>query len=284
MLFLQKRYPSPNSPDAINLEDYTHFKKTVANICWNSGPDNTVSIRCTDNSIYDADHTICTVSLGVLKERYETLFSPQLPAMKKNAIKGLSIGTVNKLYLEFKKPFWPTEWQGLSLLWNKSDLEEIRASKNSWLEDVFGFYPVDFQPNILCGWISGSNSRRMERLSELDAQEACMFLLRKFIKDVAIPEPVSFRRTQWYSNPNFRGSYSFRSVTTDLINTSAEHLALPLCNAIGVPVVQFAGEATHDHYFSTVHGAIETGWREADRLVGLYQRYVLSCLNVRIFV
>lgn len=29
----------------------------------------------------------------------------------------------------------------------------------------------------------------------------------------------------------------------------------------------FAGEATHDHYYSTVHGAIESGWREADRIL-----------------
>lgn len=35
----------------------------------------------------------------------------------------------------------------------------------------------------------------------------------------------------------------------------------------------FAGEATHPYYYSTVHGAIETGYREADR--------VLKDLNVR---
>lgn len=31
--------------------------------------------------------------------------------------------------------------------------------------------------------------------------------------------------------------------------------------------MQFAGEATHPDYFSTVHGAIESGWREADRIL-----------------
>lgn len=29
----------------------------------------------------------------------------------------------------------------------------------------------------------------------------------------------------------------------------------------------FAGEATHDYFYSTVHGAVETGWREADRIL-----------------
>lgn len=269
---LMKRYPFPAAPDAINLEKCTIFNKSVTNINWNSDPDNIVSVQCSDHSVYDADHVICTVSLGVLKERYETLFTPQLPALKKNAIQGLTIGTVDKMFLEFEKPFWSKDWQGLSLLWNKDDLDKIRASKNSWMEDVFGFYIVDYQPNALCGWISGKNARRMERCSDEEVVKVCTFLLRKFLKNDAIPEPVKLKRTQWYSNPNFRGSYSFRSMTTDLLNTSAQHLALPLTNACGIPVVQFAGEATHNHYYSTVHGAIETGWREADRLVTLYER------------
>ena len=32
-------------------------------------------------------------------------------------------------------------------------------------------------------------------------------------------------------------------------------------------IILFAGEATHDHYYSTVHGGVETGFREADRLI-----------------
>uniref|UniRef100_A0A182PI88 Amine oxidase n=1 Tax=Anopheles epiroticus TaxID=199890 RepID=A0A182PI88_9DIPT len=271
---LMKRHPHPTAVDAINLEDYTHFNKTVANINWTAGPDSLVSVRCTDNSVYDADHVICTISLGVLKERYQTLFTPDLPPIKRNAIQGLTIGTVNKLFLEFDKPFWAKGWQGLSLIWNQADLEEVRKMPDSWMEDVFGFYIVDYQPNVLCGWISGKNARRMERASDEEVRRACMFLLRKFMKGCTIPEPVRFQRTSWYSNPNFRGSYTFRSMTTDLLNTSASHLAIPLTNSCGMPVVQFAGEATHDHYYSTVHGAVETGWREASRLIDLYDRLI----------
>jgi len=35
-------------------------------------------------------------------------------------------------------------------------------------------------------------------------------------------------------------------------------------------VLLFAGEATHEHFYSTVHGAVESGWREADRVFAYY--------------
>ena len=35
------------------------------------------------------------------------------------------------------------------------------------------------------------------------------------------------------------------------------------------PRVLFAGEATHDHYYSTLHAAYITGLREAERIVPL---------------
>lgn len=58
---------------------------------------------------------------------------------------------------------------------------------------------------------------------------------------------------------------------TNLLKTSAADLALPITNAIGTPILHFAGEATHSHYYSTVHGAIESGWREAKRIIDLYK-------------
>mmetsp|Transcript_6033 Transcript_6033/g.18610 ORF Transcript_6033/g.18610 Transcript_6033/m.18610 type:complete len:104 (+) Transcript_6033:1197-1508(+) len=37
----------------------------------------------------------------------------------------------------------------------------------------------------------------------------------------------------------------------------------------GVPVVMFAGEATHRHYMGTVHGAFMSGYREANRYLSI---------------
>lgn len=75
----------------------------------------------------------------------------------------------------------------------------------------------------------------------------------------------------WYTNKNFRGSYTFRSLTTEKLGATASDLRYPLKNNDGKDILHFAGEATHDHYFSTVHGAIETGWREANRISNYYR-------------
>lgn len=81
--------------------------------------------------------------------------------------------------------------------------------------------------------------------------------------------------TIWHSNPNFRGTYSSYTLESDAVRVSgekiAEELAKPIVDTNGRPVIQFAGEATNADHNGSVHGAIETGWREADRLIQLYK-------------
>lgn len=95
---------------------------------------------------------------------------------------------------------------------------------------------------------------------------------KNYLNLILLVSETYFYRSTWYKNQNFRGSYSYRSINTDLLNTTADHLAYPLTNPVGVPVLQFAGEATHEHYYSTVHGAVESGWREAKRITDFYKK------------
>lgn len=77
-------------------------------------------------------------------------------------------------------------------------------------------------------------------------------------------------RSKWGTNPHFLGSYSFPSLKGDAIGASASILAEPILDYDSQPIIQFAGEATHTQYHSTVHGAIESGWGEAQKLIDLY--------------
>lgn len=168
------------------------LNKEVSTVTYNQQDSDAspVLIDCADGSRYEADHVICTVSLGVLKERHIGMFVPLLPLEKITAIEGVFLGTVNKIYLEFDKPFWPNPWFGCTLLWNYEQLKAVREHKNSWLEDVFGFYTVDAKPNVLCGWICGPNARRMEQTPIDEIQSGAMWLLRMFLTSYDIPNPV----------------------------------------------------------------------------------------------
>lgn len=78
---------------------------------------------------------------------------------------------------------------------------------------------------------------------------------------------VTFR-SAWYTNPFTRGSYSYDNrLTIQNLNARAL-LAEPLRDSFGVPRVLFAGEATEVVHFSTAHGAVDSGYREAMKLIG----------------
>lgn len=200
------------------------------------------------------------------------MFKPSLPIFKQNAINGLAYGTVNKIYLEFDKPFWSQHWKGFNCFWNEYELKTICTKLNNyyWIEDIFGFYTNDYQPNILYTWISGTNARKIETFTDAVIVDGLMFILNHFLnKSMKINTPTNVYRSMWYTNKNFRGSYSFRSITSEQLNVYADDLADPIYDITNknIPVLQFAGEATHKQYYSCVHGAIESGFREANRII-----------------
>lgn len=64
--------------------DKIQFEKVVTNIDYNSAQTITVTTR--DNCIYSSKYVIFTPSLGVLKDKHLTMFTPTLPVKKKCAI------------------------------------------------------------------------------------------------------------------------------------------------------------------------------------------------------
>ena len=70
-----------------------------------------------------------------------------------------------------------------------------------------------------------------------------------------------FQVTRWFTNPLTLGSYSYLSLRTEREGVTQGDLAEPTHEGR----VLWAGEATSLHHYSTVHGAIETGRREAER-------------------
>ncbi|XP_015439431.1 PREDICTED: spermine oxidase-like [Dufourea novaeangliae] len=262
-----------STKDVLPIMEKIEFNKDVSNIDYTSK--NNVTIKTKDGSKYTASHVIFTPSLGVLKEKHETMFTPILPGRKQHAIKGLNIGTVNKIFLEFPHRWWQEDCTAFSLIWSKEDKKkflESHGQEREWLCDVFAFIPVDYQPRVLCAWISGKYAKHIELLSDSNVSDGLHLLLETFLnKSYNIPRFDRMLRSSWYMDEHFRGSYSYRSTTTEKLDVWAKDLADPILTTDGKPIILFAGEATHDHYYSTVHGAVETGFREADRIIDFHR-------------
>lgn len=82
-------------------------------------------MECIDGSSYSAEHVIVTTSLGVLQDMYKTLFAPELPTFKKNAIQGLTMGCIDKIFLKFPKKWWPDSCTGFDLVWKEEDINKL---------------------------------------------------------------------------------------------------------------------------------------------------------------
>ncbi|KAL1456182.1 hypothetical protein WDU94_000929 [Cyamophila willieti] len=256
----------------IDLSKKLILNKEVNKINWSDTTN--ILVECADGTIYTGEKVLITVSLGVLKTRPD-LFVPPLPSWKKDAIEGLFFGSVAKIFLRFPHKWWPDEVEGFNLFWTKQDektlFKEIGGVDGKpWVIDIFGFYARSEDPQTLLGWVSGPSARYMETLTDTQVLIDTTKVLRHFLSsNYTIPDPIRTVRSSWFSNPHFKGSYSCSSLKTESLNTSASELGAPVVNNEGKPVLLFAGEATNPLHYSTVHGAIETGWREADRIVKL---------------
>ncbi|XP_049545919.1 spermine oxidase-like isoform X2 [Anopheles darlingi] len=267
---LSGNHPGSSASVRVPLKTITVFNQYVTNIEWLGTPNGTVIVSSEDGTRYETDHVILTVSLGVLKANHRTMFTPSIPPVNQNAIEGIHFGAVNKVFLYFDAPIPSQFGNAISLLWFDKDLEALRQSNHAWAEAVSFFYRVDAQPNVISAWLNGVEGRASEQLPDATIQDGLLHLLSIFARGVDFGNVKAILRSNWSSNRLFLGSYSSRSIITERLQTGAKYLATPLADSEGKPLVLFAGEATSEKYYSTVHAAVESGQREAKRLIDLY--------------
>lgn len=110
------------------------YCKPVSCIRWGAISDSCprAVVKCCDGEEFPADYVIITVSLGVLKHQHDKLFCPALPAEKVEAICKLGYGYVNKIFLEYARPFWVWKEGGLKLAWSADEL----ADRCDWVKGI----------------------------------------------------------------------------------------------------------------------------------------------------
>ncbi|PJF37357.1 MAG: monoamine oxidase [Candidatus Thermofonsia Clade 1 bacterium] len=210
-----------------------------------------VRLTTTDGRIFEADRALITLPIGVLQSG-AVAFTPALPAAKQAALQRLQMGLLNKIALRFPRSFWDEEVQRFAYLDEQAD-------------DVFEFFNLQVlhQQPILVALVSGRRARQIEAMpSEQAVDRALVNLQRAFGK--AIPTPEAFAVTAWHSDPFARGAYSH--VPPGARRSDYTELARPVQDRLF-----FAGEGTLMSYPATVHGALMSGEREAERIIKLSQ-------------
>ncbi|KAL4499923.1 hypothetical protein ABPG72_015272 [Tetrahymena utriculariae] len=205
---------------------------------------------------YRADHVVVTVPVSQLKNN-SINFIPPLPQEKQKAIQLLQMGQGGKLHMKFKERFWPSNTYSfilrtkIGLIWNCSYLR----SKNTF---------------VLCALISGQTSidmndpnKRKEMMSELFSKLEQVFKVKKNVEGLLL----DYIWTDYNTTKYIEGVYSFPSIN---LGSYRSVLAQPINNQLF-----FAGEATDPKYFATMNGALDTGIREAQRIIQLYS-FLLS--------
>ncbi|KAG6456706.1 hypothetical protein O3G_MSEX009880 [Manduca sexta] len=179
----------------------------------------------------------------------------------------MSMGVIGKIILSF-----PTSWWNftdiVSLFWTKSDRNGL--GDDIWMASIPGITEPKGCRNCMTLWTAGDATRMVETLPEDVVKAKSMDILRRFMgRNTNIPEPTAMLRSSWYKNPFTRGSYTYDNILTPQYPNAREDLGKPLLDSAGNPRVLFAGEATNPQHYSTVHGASETGYREAMRLLNI---------------
>ncbi|MEM7128257.1 MAG: NAD(P)/FAD-dependent oxidoreductase [Chloroflexota bacterium] len=220
-----------------------HFETVVTHVEW---CDDGATIHCQNGQTYRADKVLITLPLALLQQEKVT-FTPSLPHLKLDAINGLGSTNIQKSILRFDHAFWPPEM--IAIL---TTLESQHIWRPGW-----------GRPNeepILTTFFGGKAANAMASRSEGEAINKALADVLDIFGLVAESSFVEGRSIIWGTDPYARMGYSF-----DTVNCSGmrAELAMPVGD-----VLFFAGEATNTVRPATVHGAIESGFRAAEEVMG----------------
>jgi monoamine oxidase len=222
-----------------------HFGSPVTEVRWQAG---SVGVRTTGDQRFIAERLIMTVSLGVLRE---IVFVPSVPGVKRAAA-AIGYGSVIKILLEFRTPFWRELRPGAQTLFILSE----QPVPVWWTQAEEG-------STLLTGWLTGENMRRFQALDPQDRLERCLSSLAAiFSRDIALlrEQLAASRIFDWLEQPYVHGGYSFDTVAT------------PACRQLlRKPVAEtlyFAGEAIYEGSVpGTVEAAFHSGLEVAEKII-----------------
>jgi monoamine oxidase len=224
-----------------------HTSSTVTKIRWQK---NEVTVFTADKKIYNCNKVIITVSLGLLQaDPPVILFEPAINNYLE-AAKKIGFGSVVRILLQFKEPFWEEKKKNIGFLF-------VDEPVPTWWTQLPSSYP------LLTGWAGGPQAWQLENKDD----EAILELALQSLSDVFKKSVDELRQlltaslvANWYKDPFAKGAYCYSMVGS----TEAQKLFNdPVSNTIF-----FAGEAFYDGPSpGTVEAALVSAKNVVERII-----------------
>jgi lysine-specific histone demethylase 1B len=221
---------------ANQVKDYILLNTVVSKIDYSQS---TILITDSNNNTFNADKVIITVPIPILKSA-DIQFTPALPDEKTAAFAKIGMDAGMKVFLKFSNKFFDQNIIGGSVCAAYAD-DSIGKAQND---------------NILLAFIMGEQAEYLTSLgSDAAITSALIQELDIMYNGQASASFIASHVENWTTNPFVKGAYSYSTIGMgDARKIASESLSEKL---------YFAGEAmnTNGHH-QTVHGAVETGYRE----------------------
>lgn len=195
-----------------------------------------------------ADTAVVTVPVGVLRSD-DFAVEPPLPAPVADALSRLETNDFEKVVLRFPTRFWG------------DDAYAIRQQgvEGHWWHSWYDLTPLHGTPTLLT-FAAGPAAVATRDWSDERVAASILAQLRRLFGERVEP-PSRVHRTAWHADPSARGAYAYLAVG----GATADHDAL--ATPVG-GVLHLAGEATWTDDPATVNGALRSGHRAAERILG----------------
>lgn len=217
---------------------------------------------------FSAAAAIITLPLAVLQSG-AVRFVPELPPAKREAVQQLKVGNVVKLNLHFRERFWEhvKVWDERAEPADFSDAGFFHAAS---LPLPTWWTQLPMRAPLLVGWAGGPHADRLLQTSAADpasieqaiVEQGLYSLSHIFnlpVKEIG-DQLTGFNFHNWQKDTFALGAYSYVPVNG---LASQGLLAEPLDDRL-----YFAGEAASIGHIGTVHGAMQTGYRAAEEILG----------------
>lgn len=199
----------------------------------------TIQITDRNNNTYNADKVIITVPIPILKST-DIQFIPTLPNEKTTAFSKIGMDAGMKVFLKFSNKFFDQNIIGGPICAAYAD-DSIGKAQND---------------NVLLAFIMGVQAEFLTSLgSDMAITNALLQELDTMYNGQATASFIASHVQNWTTNPFVKGAYSYSTIG---MGDARQIAAKPINEKL-----YFAGEAmnTNGHH-QTVHGAVETGYRE----------------------